>query len=122
MEAQPPDLPLSSGAVTVLQTQKNPALLWKAPSCLTLPSANIFLWLLSPETFTRKQGRAKRDTLLTTAEATSSSNRGLTRLLININPPNQSHAQKILDEETQGGRGVSNFLFTSSGKLRAPLI
>lgn len=59
---------------------------------------------------------------MTTVEATSSSNRGLNWLLININPPNQSHAQKTLDEETPGGRGVSNFLFTSSGKLRALLI
>jgi hypothetical protein len=59
---------------------------------------------------------------LTMVETTSSSNRGLAQFLININPANQSHAQKILDEETQGGRGVSNFLFTSSGKLRALLI
>lgn len=89
------------------------------PSSLSLP---LFIPLaFKPRNFHQKV-KCKKEPGLSQREAPSSSHQGLNWLLININPPNQSHAQKTLDEETQGGRGVSNFLLTSSGKLRAPLI
>ena len=88
-----------------------------------IPAGSVFIPLaFKPRNFLPKAGTCRKEPRLSRREAPSSSQRGLNRLLININPPNQSHAQKTLDEETQGGRGVSNFLLTSSGKLRAPLI
>lgn len=98
---------------------------WEQP--LISASSVLTPLALTPRSFHRQQARAcekerEKTTTGTTVAARSSSKRGLNWLLININPPNQSRAQKTLDEETRGGRGVSNFLFTSSGKLRAPLI
>lgn len=67
---------------------------------------SLFPWLLNPETYKskhmQKEPRPSDGSSLIMLPRSK-------RLLININPPNQSHAQKTLDEETQGREGSLNF-------------